>query len=259
MVDVVKEHMLSILKKGKRSDARGFEDFREIKIEYNISKSAEGSAKVSIGDTEVIAGVKLELTEPFPDTPDEGGIMINVELRPMSSPDFELGPPSHEAIELSRVVDRAIREGHALDFKKLCLKKGESCWMVIIDIYPVNDAGNLFDAAGLAAMAALQETKFPKIEENNVVNYKESSGKKLPLKAMPLCCTVVKIGDYFIVDPDNEEEKEVDAKLVVGILEDGNLCSMQKTGEMGLDANELEKMVDLAIKKTKELRKVLSK
>ena len=123
MSSIIKQHLLSTLKQEIRTDLRKFDQYRQITVEHGIIKGAEGSARVRIGNTEVIAGVKFELGEPFPDTPDEGTIMVNVELRPLSSPKFELGPPSVEAIELSRVVDRALREGEALDFRNYALKK----------------------------------------------------------------------------------------------------------------------------------------
>jgi len=126
----------------------------------------------------------------------------------------------------------------------------------LIDIYPVNDAGNLFDAAALAALAALKDAKFPKIEDGKI-SYRESTGQKLPLEKLPLSCTVYKIGNYFLVDPVSEEELIVDARLTVGVLEDGTLCSLQKGGDFGLNPEEVDQMVDVAVKKTKELRKVL--
>lgn len=259
MVDIIREHILSILKSNRRIDGRNFDEYRKCTVEYGVSKGAEGSARVVLGETEIIAGIKMEVNKPFPDTPNEGGIMINVELRPLSNPDFELGPPSFDAIEISRVVDRAIREGHAIDFKKLCIKEGELSWMIIIDVYPMNDAGNLIDAASLASLAALQDAKFPKLEKDNVVNYKESSGKKLQLKSMPLCCTVVKLSDCLLLDPGLDEENNFDSKLTVGVLEDGTICSMQKGGEIGLTSEEIDSMIEIAIKKTKEIRKVLAK
>ena len=144
---VSKEYMESIIDQNKRIDGRKFDEYRKIEVEYGISpKSAEGSARVKIGDTEVLAGIKMELGTPFSDKPDEGSIMVNVELIPMASSLFESGPPSINAIELARVTDRGIRESKALDFKKLCVREGEKVWLVFIDIYPINADGNLFDA-----------------------------------------------------------------------------------------------------------------
>ncbi|MBI2148463.1 exosome complex protein Rrp42 [Candidatus Woesearchaeota archaeon] len=257
MNDITKEHLLDLFDKGFRYDGRKFDEYREISVEYGISsRSAEGSARVKIGRTEVLAGVKMEISEPYPDNPDEGTIMVNAELLPLSNPDFESGPPGIEAIELSRVVDRAIREGKALNFKKLCIKKGEKMWIVMIDIYPVNDDGNLFDAASLAAMAALKDSKFPKVQDEKV-NYKETSNEKLPLERLPLSCTIYKIGSHFVVDPCIEEESAVDSRLTVGVLENGELCSLQKGGDHGLTPDDIDNMVEIAIKKTKEIRKAL--
>lgn len=258
MVDITKEYVLELLSKGFRLDERKFDEYRKVSVEYGISsKSAEGSARVKIGKTEVLAGVKIEVGKPYSDNPDEGTIVVNAELLPLSSPEFESGPPGIDAIELSRVVDRAIREGKALNFKKLCIKKGEAMWMILIDIYPLNYDGNLFDAAALAALAALKDAKFPKLEEENKVNYKEHTNQKLPLERLPMSCTVFKIGNFFIVDPCDYEEEAAEARLTVGILEDGTLCSLQKGDDAGLTPEDIEKMVDLAIKKTKELRKAL--
>ncbi len=259
MINIVKEHTLSILKRGSRLDGRKHDEFREMKLEYGVSKSAEGSARVVVGDTEVIVGIKMEVMTPFLDTPDEGGIMVNAELRPLSNPKFELGPPGMQAIELARVVDRALREGCVFDFKKLCIKKGEAVWMVVVDIYPINDSGNLIDISSLAALAALQDAKFPELGDDNKVNYKEITNKKLQLKALPLCCTVLKIGESFIVDPSSEEEEFIDARLTVGMLEDGTLCSLQKGEDSALTIDDIDKMIDIALKKNKELRKVLAK
>ncbi len=258
MSNIVRDHLLEVLDKGFRFDNRKFDQYREITVEYGISsKSAEGSARVKIGKTEVVAGVKTELGTPYADNPDQGTIMVNMELLPLSSPEFESGPPSIESIEIARVVDRAIREGKALNFKKLCIKEGEQMWMILIDIYPINDDGNLFDAAALAALAALKDAKFPKVV-NDKISYKEGfSNTKLPLEKLPLSCTIYKVGNHFLVDPNSDEEKGIDARLTVGVLENGELCSLQKGGDTGLTPEDIDTMVEIAIKKSKELRKAL--
>jgi len=127
-----------------------------------------------------MVGVKLEVGEPYPDTPDEGTIIVGAELLPLSNPEFELGPPGIQAIELARVVDRGIRESKALDFRKLCIEPGKKIWMVIIDICPINDAGNLFDASSLAALAALQDAKYPAFDgEKLTIRRKQIKGLSL--------------------------------------------------------------------------------
>src|SRR5208337_3742513 len=91
------------IEKGKRLDDRGLDDYRPIKIEQGLIEKAEGSARVFLGKTEVLCGVKVETGEPFPDTPNDGVMTVNAELVPLASPTFEPGPPDEKSIELARV------------------------------------------------------------------------------------------------------------------------------------------------------------
>ena len=257
---LLEHHFLSLLEKGHRLDERKFDEFRKIEIEYGISsKSAEGSARVKIGNTEVIAGVKMEVGTPYPDTLDEGNLTANVELLPLSSSEFETGPPSIKSIELARyVVDRGIRDSECIDFKKLCIKKGEKVWTVLIDVYSINDDGNLADAIGLAAIAALKDAYFPKYDEKTEkIDYKEKSKKKIDLQLLPIPITVVKIRNVLIVDPSLEEEKAADARLTITTTEEGDIVALQKGGDWPLTGDEIEKMVELSIQKGAEVRKAL--
>jgi len=255
MNQLQKEHMARLLQKSYRMDGRKTDEYRDIKVEYDISKSAEGSARVTIGDTVVLAGVKMEMGKPYPDTPDSGSLMVGAELTPLASSEFELGPPSIKAIELGRVIDRCIRESKAIDTKKLCVQKGEKAWTVIIDIVPLNDAGNLFDAAALAAIAALKNTKFPAFD-GETIDYKTKTDEGVPLSKTPIEITILKIGDTLLVDPTIEEEKVADARLTVAV--DGDtICALQKGGDEALSIEETNAMVELAMTKAKELAQKL--
>jgi exosome complex component RRP42 len=254
MNQAMKKHLLSYYEKGLRFDGRNLLQYRDIQIEYNISKSAEGSARVKIGDTEVLVGIKMELGKPYPDSPDEGTIIVGAELYALSSPKFESGPPGIGAIELARVVDRGLRESHALDFRKLCYKAGEKVWLLVIDICTLNDAGNLFDASALAALAALKVARFPKVLENGQIDYKELTDQKVELEKIPISITVLKIDNKFVVDPTNEEEEVIDARLTVATTEDGTICALQKGGNMALTEKDIDTMLQIGIDKGKELR-----
>jgi len=256
MSNEIREHIIKLFESDTRLDGRKLTEYRPVKVETDVTPNAEGSARVTIGQTDVIVGVKVEVMEPYPDTPNEGSIMIGAELLPLSSPNFEQGPPSIQAVELARVVDRGIRESKSLDFKKLCIKEGEKIWMIIVDIVTINDAGNLFDASALGAIAAMKTMKFPEYKDGKI-DYKKKTSKGLDLKDTPLSVTVIKIGNKFIVDPDSDEEKAIDARLSVASLSDGTLCAMQKGGDVPLSAEDVVKMVDIALEKGKELRKLV--
>ena len=253
----LRSHIISLLNADIRLDGRKLTEFRKpVEVEHGIIKTAQGSSRVKIGETDVMVGIKLEVGKPYPDTPDEGTIIVGAELLPLSNPEFELGPPGTQAIELARVVDRGIRESKAIDFKKLCIEPSEKVWTILIDICPINDAGNLFDASSLAALAALKDSVFPAFDGEKI-DYKQKSGKKLPLDKLPIAVTVIKIGERYIVDPDTEEEKVIDSRLTVSSIEDGTLCALQKGGDMPLTVEDFNEMLDLGIEKGKELRKYL--
>ena len=252
-----KQHLIRSLEKGIRYDGRDLLDYREIEVKTGVSSTAEGSALVKMGDTEVLVGVKLQIEKPFPDNPDEGILMVGSELLPLSNRDFEAGPPSIDSIELARVIDRGIRESGTVDVKKLVIEKGEKVWGVMVDICPINATGNLFDASFLGVMAALKDVRFPALNEDGIVDYKKRTNKKLPLLKTPASVTVIKIGNYFIVDPIPDEEEALDSRLSVTVTEDDMICALQKGGDMPLKIDDIEKMLDIAIEKTKFLRKFL--
>lgn len=248
-----------IAMRGKRIDGRAFDAYRDVKIDIGIISSAEGSARVKLGDTEIIAGIKMEIGTPYPDSPAAGVLTCSAELVRLASPEFERGPPGEEAIELARVVDRAIRESKCIDFEKLCIKQGEAVWMLYVDMDVLNDDGNLIDAACLAAVAALASTRMPKLvveSEKYNIDYSVHESP-LPMTGIPISTTFAKIGDAIIADPNLAEIKAMGARLTVGTIDkDGGikLCSMQKGGERGLRLEEVEKIIDLAVAKSEELR-----
>jgi exosome complex component RRP42 len=248
------ERIKGYLQEDKRFDERKAEEFRNLSIDLGISKNAEGSARVKLGKTEVYVGVKLGIGEPYPDSPDKGNLMVTAELLPLSSPRFESGPPRFPAIELGRVTDRVLRESHFIEFEKLCIAEGEKVWTVFVDIYTINDDGNLLDAAGIGAVAALRAAKLPFYDEKEgKIDYEKEAKDKLPLsKDFPISLTAYRIGKTIVMDPTREEEDISDARVTVGI-KSGIVSSMQKGLEESLDVETLGKIFDLIEKKAKEI------
>lgn len=251
------EHISKAIETNVRYDGRKRDEYRKITIEYDVSATAEGSAMVTCGDSQVIAGIKMGLATPYDDVPDQGMLMVDVGLLPLSSPKFEAGPPGIDSIELARVTDRGIRESHAIDMKQLCVKEGEKVWSVSIDICTINADGNMFDLASLAAIAAIKNAKFPELDANGKVDYKKKSKKSLPLQHTPISVTVWKLKDKLVVDPTSVEEDLFESRLTINFIEDGQICAMQKGGEGTLTKEDVLEMTKLAKKKSEELRKHL--
>ncbi len=259
--NLTKKRIKDYLEAGKRFDGRGLLDHRELIIETGISKNAEGSARVKLGNTEVVAGVKLGVSEPYTDHEDEGTMMTTLELTPLSSEEFDYGPPRIDAIEMARIVDRGIRESKMIDFKKLCIKEGEKVWTVFIDLYSINDDGNLLDACALAAISALLTAKFPKYDEKTErILFGEFTNKKLPItKNVPITFTFHKVGKTIIIDPCREEEAASETRVSIAVSsangKEVRINAMQKGQETALTTEEMFQILDLAEKKYKEASK----
>jgi len=256
--NITKKRIVEYLSEGKRFDSRKLLEYRPVSIEMNISKNADGSARVRMGNTEVIAGVKLDAGTPFTDSQDAGVLIVTTELSPLASEKFELGPPGIQSIELARLVDRGIRESGFIDFKKLCIKEGEKVWSIFLDIYPMNDDGNLIDASCMAAVAALCNARLPKYdEEKEKVKFGEWTNKKLPLTdKLPLTMTFHKIGKSIILDPITEEEEASEARLTVEMSpkdKEPKINALQKGNAKELSKEEVFEMLEQAEKEWHKL------
>jgi exosome complex component RRP42 len=255
MLKASENYVRKLIEENMRIDERKFEEFREIKIETDVIKKAEGSASVLLGNTNVLVGVKMSVGEPFPDTPDEGVLIVNAELVPVASPTFEPGPPDEDSIEIARIVDRGIRESKCIDLEKLCIEEGKKSWNVNIDIHVLDHDGNLIDASALGAMAALLKAKIPKYKDERVI-YGEYEGK-VPIVDSPIAVTITKISNKLLLDPNLEEENALDARITITTNENEEICSIQKGGVGFFTTEEIKKATDLSIEKGKELRKLI--
>lgn len=255
-----KAHMIELLAKGRRLDGRELLDYRPIDIKCNIIQKANGSAQVSLGNTQVIAGVKIEVGAPFPDTPDKGLLVVNAEILPLASPYAEPGPPDEEAIELSRVVDRGVRESGMIDLSKLVLIPGQKVRAVFVDVSVLNVDGNLIDATSYAVVSALMTTKMPELEVSGSGEIREKGGLiPLPVSNIPVSVTFARIGESLVVDPDSEEESVMDARITLTTIDDGHLCAGQKGLPGGLTYEQIMFAAETAKIKGRQIREIIKK
>ncbi|MEB2836719.1 MAG: exosome complex protein Rrp42 [Desulfurococcales archaeon] len=246
-----KEAIEELLARGLRID--GVRDPftpRNVRVELGVVEKAEGSALVKLGNTQVMAGVKMDVGAPFRDTPDQGVLTVHAEFVPLASPLFEPGPPDENAIELARVVDRSLREVGAVDLGQLVIRPGDKVWVVWIDLYILDHDGNLFDASMLAAMAALLDARMPYYEEietgDVIVDHGVKTEEKLPIRHRVVTVTVAKIGRNLAVDPNFEEESVSDVRLVYALDESGRIVGIQKSGEGALKREEVLRALEMA-------------
>jgi len=247
-----------MIKDGERLDGRETDEFRKIELEPDyINETAEGSAKVSIGDTQVVVGLKVGAEEPFPDRPGTGNIVTNAELAPMAAREYESGPPQEEGVELARVVDRGIRESGAVDLEALCIEKGEKVYTLFLDLHVLNDDGSLIDACSLGAMAALMTGFVPEYDKETGNIVRDEKAMDVPLEEEPVTITGHRINGELVWDTTGEEEDARDSRLTVSINEKGNVVAMQKGDNEPMTQEQIMEIVEKGESKIEELRRVL--
>lgn len=259
VVDQLKKNqILELLEQGKRVDGRAFDQTRDVSIQINAIPKANGSARVRLGDTEVICGVKIQPDRPFPDMGDKGIFICTAELLPLSHPTVETGPPGPDVIELARVVDRGIRESHMVDLSQLVIEPNKSVVGIFADNVVVDYDGNLFDACSYAATAALLSSKTPKwTMENDIPTLVEGKESSVPTTTIPVSVTMGKIGKHIVVDPNGDEWSCMDARITITTNSDGNICALQKGGANGFTYDEIVTCGELSIKIGAQIREKL--
>ena len=248
---LLRAHLSELAGKNARIDGRSQWEGRNLEIEHSVLPRAEGSARVRMGDTIVLAGVKFQIMQPYPDRPNQGGLMCSADVRPIAGRNWEAGPPSPEAIELGRVVDRGIRESGCIDVDSLCIIPGEKAWQVILDLFAVSDDGNLFDAFALAGIAALRNAIVP------AERFEVGEDYPLSVSKTPIMCSYHKVGGRFVYDACSREELGGDERIHITLGDDDNVHSLQKGLKGIFSPEEFAEIMTNAQERTKELREIV--
>jgi len=250
-----RQQMREAISQSKRLDGRDLDEMRPLEIELGIIGKADGSSRVRLGNSEVVAGVKVETGEPFEGLENKGALILQAEVLPTASPHIEPGPPDEETIELARVVDRGVRESEMVDLDKLALIPGKVVYTIFVDCSIINYDGNLFDASSYAVVSALMSSKLPVFEVQDgeaVVN----TGKKMdtPLTTITVSINAVKIGDYVILDPTAEEEALMDARITINTNSEGKFAALQKGSTGSFTIDQIKRAAEIARIKGEEVR-----
>ena len=249
---LLRQELAALAANDQRIDGRGRWDSRDITLETDCLYNAEGSAKVTWGDTIIYAGVKFEIRTPWPDRPAQGSLMCGAELRPVAGRKYEPGPPSPQSIELGRVVDRGIRESGCIDMDSLCIIPGEKVLGVMIDIHVLSDKGNIFDACALGDIAALRTAVVP-AERIDI-------GEDCPLAVSmtPTMCSFTRVGGRYDLDANDEEELGGDERIHITLGDEGHLHSLQKGLKGTFTPAEFDEILGVAQQRCAELANLVN-
>ncbi|GLT94191.1 hypothetical protein SLE2022_119460 [Rubroshorea leprosula] len=242
-----------------RSDGRKRLTYRPIYVETGIIPQANGSARVRLGATDVIASVKAELGRPSAMQPDKGKITINVDCSPTAAPMFEGRGGEGLSMELSIALQRCLLGGKSgagagINLSSLVVVEGKVCWDLYIDGLVVSSDGNLLDALSAAIKAALSNTDIPKVnvaaevsgDEQPEVDISDQEFLRFDTSGVPVIITLTKVGRHYIVDATADEESQMSSAVSISVNRQGHICGLTKRGGAGLDPSIILDMISVA-------------
>lgn len=220
-------------KRFERPDGRAYEALRPVKIETGVSKFAEGSARVSFGDTQVLCLATVQESVPrFLEGKDQGWITAEYAMLPRSTPERSqresiAGRPGGRTFEIQRLVGRALRS--AIDLKALGSRS------VIIDCEVIQADGGTRTAAitgGYVALSHALRHFTPRPVRKNVAAV--SAGF---------------VRGELLLDLAYAEDSIADADVNVVATSDGELIEVQGTAEgRPFSKEDFDRVIDLALR-----------
>ncbi|TIB95991.1 ribosomal protein S5 domain 2-like protein [Wallemia mellicola] len=257
-----REYLNRFLGNDLRMDGRRLDEFRSTSINQGSIDTANGSAVVRLGNTTMIAGVKLKTALPDPNR-EAGYVVPNIDLNPISNSKYKPGPPSEEAQVLSSRINDVLLSSGVLNQKDLTIEQGKAVWVVYIDVVCINFDGNAFDAALIAIVAALRNTRLPVTRydfDNDRVLANPEESTSVPLTKTIIPTSFGLFDGKLVTDLNDFEQSLAHSRLTVVINEDGTLAHMSSQGRNMAD--NLDDSLDLtqrAIKIARERYDAIAK
>ncbi|XP_076245428.1 exosome complex component Rrp42 isoform X2 [Calliopsis andreniformis] len=217
-----------------RNDGRRRYEYRAIEIETKLMPQTHGSARLRIGSTDTLVGIKVELDTPHLDKPNEGKLEFFVDCSANATPEFEGKGGDDLATEISNTLATAYQTRDAFDLSTLCILPYKKCWKIYVDVLILQCGGNLFDAVGAAVKAALYSTEIPKIKTATL----DGGEPDIQLSDDAYDCILLDT-----MDPTSEEEVCSASSLVMSVLPNGKISSVVKLNYGSVQPITLNKML----------------
>jgi ribonuclease PH len=233
----------------KRVDGRNADDLRKITIERGWSEHAEGSALISFGSTKVLCTASFTAGVPrWKVGKGEGWVTAEYAMLPRATHDRsdreavkgKVGGRTHE---ISRLIGRSLRA--IIDVKEL----GENT--IVIDCDVLQADGGTRTAAITGAYVALHDA----------IEWARAQ-KLIPTKSQPLSDSIAAISVGIIdgvpfLDLAYTEDVRAETDMNVVVTGSGKFVEVQGTAEGApFDRDELNSLLDLALKGTAELTQI---
>jgi len=164
-------------------------------------------------------------------------------------------------IDIAQFIDKVLKASRAIDRETLCIVQSKLVWNLQIDLFVLNEDGNLVDACFLATVAALMNTRLPEVTlaGPSKIRINESKLRNLNVHHIPVCTSFFFVEGVQatkpIVDATSKEEKLAKSRLSIcmNIFED--LCGMSTLGSLEIDPRIIIECTKIAMVLTKEITK----
>ncbi len=232
----------------KRSDGRGSNALRPVKIKRNYLKHAEGSVLIEIGDTKVICSASVEeRVPPFLRNTGKGWVTAEYSMLPRSTnirTPRDRGGGNGRAFEIQRLIGRSLRS-----VTDLSAFGERTIW---IDCDVIQADGGTRTASITGAYVALVDA-FQKMVKNGSI-------EKVPVKDSVAAISVGKVDGEVLLDLNYEEDSKAEVDMNVVMTGSGKFVEIQGTAEGGVfTKKEMDELMKIAQNGIKVLTRIQKK
>lgn len=183
-------------------------------------------------------------------------------------------PPRLDAGEDDRMMEG---EGSADDDDAVEQQEPEikAYWVLYIDVLFVSFDGNPFDAAWIAILAALRDTKLPRSwwdADREMVLCSRTESKALSVRGLPIACTAAVLNEreaevvgqsksFVLVDPDRLEESLCDESITVVVdrtTGETRIRGISKSGGRTLGPKDIREIAEMAESRWENIQQALA-
>uniref|UniRef100_F7GH28 Exosome component 7 n=1 Tax=Callithrix jacchus TaxID=9483 RepID=F7GH28_CALJA len=224
-----------------RVDGRGCEDYRCVEVETDVVSNTSGSARVKLGHTDILVGVKAEMGMPKLEKPNEGYLEFFVDCSANATPEFEGRGGDDLGTEIANTLYRIFNNKSSVDLKTLCISAREHCWVLYVDVLVINGNFNCASVSRIPRVRVLEDEEGSKDIELSDDPY---DCIRLSVENVPCIVTLCKIGYRHVVDATLQEEACSLASLLVSVTSKGVVTCLRKVGKGSLDPESIFEMME---------------
>ena len=248
-----------------RPDHRTPYEYRDLRISH-LTHSFNSPINVCLGNTQIFSQINAKLVKPKIERPSEGIISFQVDthhLKPMADFNSTNESLNEFRISINSILEKCLKESHALDTNILCVIPGKIVYKIIIEINIIKNDGNVFDAAVIAALCSWLSFKIPFFRVKNEELYYDTF-INLTTIHMPVCVTfgIFEKKDEkveFVVDNTLEEESVMKGMVSICANIFGEISYMKMDTEAMIGVDEIQDLIGEVDKHVLDIHKKIKK